>query len=139
MKTHSNTIFALIGILSIVLLALTGCGSSTSSSYSATPTSTSADVVAVDCSTVVPSTTVTISGSAFSSANSVVSVSSVVKWVNNDSITHTVTSGTPASLENKFDSTLTPSASICLKFNTAGTYKYFCKIHTFMTSIVTVQ
>jgi plastocyanin len=136
---HSATKFTLVCVFSVMILIVTGCGSSSSTNYSGTPTSSSADVVAVDCSTVVPSGTVAISGSAFSTANSVIPVSSVVKWINNDSVTHTVTSGTPAELDTKFDSTITPSASLCFKFNTAGTYKYFCKIHTFMTGIVTVQ
>lgn len=145
MKNRSKgvLVFMMSGFfLLLAVFALVSCGNSSSSSYSATPTTTTAAVQLVDCSTVTtPAGTVTISSSAlaFNPTSTTIPANGVVKWINNDSITHTVTSGTPAAPAGTFDSTLPASASLCLKFNTVGSYQYYCKIHASMTGSVAVQ
>jgi plastocyanin len=69
-----------------------------------------------------------------------VAVNGVVKWTNNDSTIHTATSGTPGALDGKFDTgNMAPNAAMCVQFLAAGSYNYFCNIHTFMRGTVTVQ
>lgn len=84
-------------------------------------------------------TDATIQNFAFSPGTLTISANTIVKWTNNDSTTHTVTSTTvPAN--GSFDSgNITPGTSVCFKFTVAGTYQYHCSIHTFMLGTVTVQ
>ncbi|MDP4174111.1 MAG: cupredoxin domain-containing protein [Bacteroidota bacterium] len=77
----------------------------------------------------------------FSPASITVSAGTTVKWINEDPINHTVTSGTPGSPDGKFDSgTIGPNGTYSFKFDTKGTYNYYCKIHAdIMTGTVIVQ
>lgn len=79
--------------------------------------------------------------SKFSPASITVSAGTTVKWINEDSYNHTVTSGTPGSPDGKFDSgTIGASGTYSFKFDTKGTYNYYCKIHAdIMTGTVIVQ
>jgi plastocyanin len=53
----------------------------------------------------------------------------VVRWTFTGD-PHTVTSGTPASPDGRFDSGIKDAGgSFQLTFDTAGTYRYFCQIH----------
>ena len=64
----------------------------------------------------------------------------MVVWSNVDNITHTVTSGTPGSPTSDFDSgNLTGGGTYSHTFSAAGTFPYFCKIHTSMTATITVN
>jgi plastocyanin len=84
-------------------------------------------------------TDVTIQDFSFNPSTVTVLANSIVKWTNNGSTTHTVTSTTvPAN--GTFDSSnVSPGTSVCFKFTVAGTYHYECSIHTIMTGTVTVQ
>ena len=64
-----------------------------------------------------------------------------VMWNNIDSAGHTVTSGTPAEgPSGHFDSGLmAPDAMFSHKFTGAGTYDYFCIVHSWMTGSVMVS
>jgi plastocyanin len=80
-----------------------------------------------------------------------INVNDTVKWVNNDTEPHTVTSGlgggmASAATNSKgkpnglFDSGLfKPGSSYSLKFNKSGTFNYFCTIHPWMEGIVNVN
>lgn len=70
-----------------------------------------------------------------------ISVGQTVLWENMDSVSHTVSSGTPGNLDGKFrSSTLVPGQTFQFTFTTAGTYPYFCEIHgAQMTGTITVQ
>lgn len=61
-------------------------------------------------------------------------------WTNEDSVAHTVTSGTPGSPTGQFDFSL-PSKSSNAKFSfpQIGVVPYFCKIHTQMTGTINVS
>ena len=80
-----------------------------------------------------------------------VSVNDTITWINNDTESHTVTSGNGAGIEslmnNKrgtpnglFDSgSFKPGQSWTHTFTKPGTYNYFCTIHPWMDGVVTVQ
>ncbi len=118
-------------------VAFYSCGSSTPNTRMSTVSSASAKIVTCPATT---GTAVAISNFAFQPGSVTISSKDIVKWTNNDSTTHTVTSGTPGAPDGKFDSgNLAPNATVCIQFLSAGAYQYFCNIHLFMTGTVTVQ
>lgn len=78
---------------------------------------------------------------AFVPANITVAAGTTVTWTNQDSYEHTVTSGTPQAPDGKFDSGLIgQNATFSYKFDTKGTFNYYCKPHQqVMKGTVTVQ
>lgn len=71
-----------------------------------------------------------------------VDVGGEVTWNNDDSAAHTVTSGTPAddTPGEQFNSGLFMAGAVFShKFETAGTFNYFCMVHPWMEGIVVVQ
>ncbi len=64
-----------------------------------------------------------------------------VLWTNADSVTHTVSSGTPGALDGKFRSNqLAPGQSFSFTFTQVGSYPYFCENHgASMIGTVNVQ
>ncbi len=83
---------------------------------------------------------ISIQGMAFSTTNKTISVGTTIKWTNNDAVTHTVTSGVPGNPTGVFDSgNIAPGGTFSYTFNQAGTYNYYCKIHTSMRATITVQ
>lgn len=67
---------------------------------------------------------------------------STVRWINDDSAIHTVTSGKGLSDPNNgaiFDSgNLLATLVFEYQFNKSGTYDYFCALHPFMTGKIVV-
>jgi plastocyanin len=98
-------------------------------------------VVEVDCGAVTPDATVSIASAAFSPGSTTISVGDVVQWTNNDAIPHTVTAGSSGSPNpDLFHSgTLSQTDTVCLRFDVAGSYPFYCQIHTSMTGSVTVE
>ncbi len=84
---------------------------------------------------------VTIQNFLFTPASLTISANDIVKWTNNDTVIHTVTSGTTPTPDGKFDSgnVGTGGGTVCVQFFQVGAYPYFCTLHTFMTGTVTVQ
>jgi plastocyanin len=81
-----------------------------------------------------------IQGMAFSPANKTISVGTKLKWSNKDGVTHTITSGVPGSPSGVFDSgNIGSNGVFSFTFSQAGTFKYYCKIHSSMTGTITVQ
>ena len=66
---------------------------------------------------------------------------STVTWINNDNVTHTVTSGNPQQgADGKFDSgLLKPGKRFSHTFNEVGTFNYYCQIHPAMTGTIIVD
>ena len=64
-----------------------------------------------------------------------------VTWTNDDSAAHTVTAGNAADgLSGEFDSGLfMTGATFTHKFESVGTYDYFCMVHPWMVGVVMVQ
>ncbi len=60
----------------------------------------------------------------------VIGVNNTIKWVNQDSTLHTVTSTSVPSGANSFDSgNMNPSSTYSLTLALAGTYQYHCTLH----------
>jgi plastocyanin len=84
----------------------------------------------------------------FRPSHLVVSRGTTVTWHNADQTNHTVTSGRRANADSlgrpdgRFDGKLGPTGgTYSRKFTSAGTFRYFCKLHTGsgMTGEVTVR
>src|ERR671924_108857 len=73
-----------------------------------------------------------------------VSVGTTVTWTNNDSQPHTVTSGSNAQPDNKFNSSpnftplLNPGQTFSFTFTQSGEYPYYCMLHPNMVGTVSV-
>jgi plastocyanin len=89
--------------------------------------------------------TIRVLDSVFSPANVTISVGDSVTWRFDGALNHTVTHGTSATVPpdaNKlFDSPTQSSGTFGYRFNDAGSYAYFCRIHLGMgmKGTVTVQ
>ena len=63
-----------------------------------------------------------------------------VTWINQDEITHTVTSGTPENRNGRFDSPLEgKGAAFSTILDRPGTYTYFCNRHQSMRGEIHVR
>ena len=83
--------------------------------------------------------TVNIKGFAFSPATLTVTKGTKVTFSNQDSATHTITSGANRTKDGKFDQQVTGSNETTITFDTPGTFEYFCTIHSSMKGTITVQ
>ena len=90
-------------------------------------------------STAAKTGSVTIKGFAFSPATLTVDKGTVVTFANQDSTTHTVTSGTNRTKDGKFDQQISGGTEGTVTFDTVGTFVYFCSIHSTMTATVVVK
>jgi plastocyanin len=72
-----------------------------------------------------------------------VAVGTTVTWTNNDATLHTVYSGTPDDSANSgklFQSTyMAKGQTFEHKFETAGTFDYYCTLHPFMLGKIVVS
>ena len=69
-----------------------------------------------------------------------IAAGTTVSWSNDDSAAHTVTSGSNATPDSKFDSgLLSPAKTFEYKFDSAGKTEYFCQVHPWMVGTVTVE
>ena len=79
--------------------------------------------------------TASIKDFAFAPAKTTVAPGTEITWTNADSAPHTVTAN-----DKSFDSgSLAKDATFVRKFDTAGTFEYFCTIHDYMKATVTVE
>lgn len=68
-----------------------------------------------------------------------VPVGTTVRWLNKDSVLHTVTSGADRKPDGKFDGTLARAGDeFTYTFTEPGTYEYYCKPHLNMNGTVVV-
>lgn len=84
---------------------------------------------------------ISIGDNFYSPQNLNINVGDTVEWVNNGGVAHTVTSGSPSNAGQVFDSgNLGRGALFSFRFNTAGSFPYFCRIHgSTMSGTITVQ
>jgi plastocyanin len=81
----------------------------------------------------------------FMPANMTIRAGDTVRWTNGEDELHTVTSGPGSNDPNAgalFDEQLPDQgSSFAFRFQTAGTYPYFCRVHELMgmTGTITVQ
>ncbi len=76
---------------------------------------------------------VKINGLAFSPAEITIREGDTIEWVNGDFIDHTATAD-----DGSWDVVVAESRSARLRFDHAGTTKYFCRFHPDMTGTVHV-
>ena len=122
---------AFLAVFAVTLAACTSTPAAGPAATSAAPAATSAAPAA--------KAAVTIKGFAFAPATLEVAKGTVVTFTNSDSATHTVTSGANRTKDGKFDQQITGSAEATVKFDTAGTFEYFCQLHSSMKGTVTVK
>jgi plastocyanin len=100
-----------------------------------TPTPT-ASVSSTPKASVAPKITIDIRNFSFSPATLNIKTGTKVTWVNNDSVSHTVTSDSGNLLNSP---TLSPGQSFSFTFTNAGSVNYHCSIHTMMKGSVIVS
>ena len=83
--------------------------------------------------------TVRMKGFAFSPATLTVRKGAKVTFDNQDSATHTVTSGASRTKDGKFDTEVSGGTQTEMTFDTAGTFVYFCQFHSNMVATVVVN
>ena len=129
-----SAVLALV-VVAVGGLLLVGCGSS--SKKASNPTTTGAAAAAKTAGGSAANA-VTIQGFAFAPKTLNAKVGWTVTWTNKDSTDHTVSSD--SSDPAKFDSGhLGNGKTFSFTFAKPGTYKYFCKIHSFMKATVVVS
>lgn len=141
-KRNLLVVVALVVTLAVVV----GC--SAQAAGTATP-AVSAATSAVGGATAAPAAGGTVAAAAaevvlknfaFSPKELTVSVGTTVTWVNQDTVAHTVTAGQRGSPSGMFDSgELAAGKSFSFTFTQAGTYPYFCAVHSNMDGTITVQ
>jgi len=79
-----------------------------------------------------------LGANAYSPNPNTVTVGTTVRWINNDSMQHTVTNDTGTS--ETFDLVLSPTVQRTRKFDNAGSFPYHCRIagHNMSGTIVVV-
>ena len=82
---------------------------------------------------------ITIKGFAFSPASLSVSKGTKLTITNQDSTTHTFTSGANRTKDGKFDEQLSGGNETTITLDTAGTIEYFCQFHSSMKGTITVK
>ena len=96
---------------------------------------TSSETTDDDADETPQSNAVDITGFAFSPETLTISIGDTVAWTNKESATHTATAD-----GGEFDSgNLGNGDTFSYTFTAAGTYTYYCKIHTSMTATIIVE
>ena len=123
-------------ILLVFVVSLVGCAQQQTVQQpppvqQAQPPAQQQGQVAVDVQPAVQE--IKISGFAFNPAELTIAVGTSVKWVNEDSAPHAITS------ENFKSSTLSKGDSYSFRFATPGIYDYACSIHSSMKGQIIVK
>ena len=112
-------------ILLTLIVLLTACAESVTTTTSAGPSGVA--------------TPVGVSDFSFSPSTVTVSVGDTITWNLTDG-SHTSTSGTPPDGDGLWSETLDPEAPFAFTFTEAGEFPYFCRFHPyFMTGVVIVE
>ena len=134
----SRRIVTLLSIGALALVAACGGGSTTATgapASSAPSAAASSGGAACAPSDAAPTVTSSMSNIAFAPAAITAKVGDVIGWTNKDTVQHTATlKSDPTCTTPNIGNGETGS----LVFNVAGTYEYFCKIHSSMTGTITV-
>ena len=144
-SVRTSTIAA--ALVALAVLAVSGCGSSSSSNTTADTSSSGTQPSSTTTSgprstTSGPSTTVPgqvdIVDYDFSPGTTTIKVGERVTWLNRDSVDHWVITapGTPQPFDLGRQGS---AASASHTFDTKGTYPYFCNLHNYMKGEVIVQ
>ena len=109
-------------------ITFVACASTAGSGTSPTPAATAAK-----------QTNVAIKGFAFSPATITVTKGTKVTFSNQDSTTHTVTSGANRVKDGTFDAQISGGNETQIAFDKTGTFAYFCQFHQGMVATVIVN
>lgn len=92
-------------------------------------------------STTPPANEIWMQNVAFVPSTLTISKGTTIKWTNKDSFNHTASSGTPSSPNSLFDSgNMGKDQTFSFKFDSVGTFHFYCKIHSqMMQGVITVQ
>jgi plastocyanin len=159
-----TTIFCLLMLGALVLLAACGSNSTTTASSptsstatsnpaptattggntygrygsggNTTPTATTAPTGATQTVTI---TTVSSGQFAFSPKSLTIPVGTTVIWKNTTQAPHTVTSNDGKSFNTGDSTPVAPGSTFSFKFTKAGTFAYHCNFHPFMTATLIVK
>jgi len=127
----------------VAALLITACSSDDDTVDSARPSDTVTDVATLapgGSPTVnAANNEVLVQGFRFQPAALTISTGTEVRWLNEDDIRHTATSGIPGEITPQFmidlDGQGTDGSFV---FTAAGTYEYFCEVHESMRGTVVV-
>ncbi len=81
-----------------------------------------------------PDNEVGMTASTFQPASLTVSAGTTVRWINDSSVAHTVTSN-----DGLFDETLQPGQDFSYTFDDTGSYNYVCTLHPGMNGVIIVE
>jgi plastocyanin len=127
------SILVLVLVLGAVV-ALVGCSAAPpASAPAATPPASTGGSTSAPAAG--GTTEVSIANFAFAPADLTVKAGDTVKWTNNDSVAHTITSDSGAFESGNLD----PGASYSFTFKAPGAFAYHCGVHPSMTAKITVQ
>jgi manganese oxidase len=135
-EQHTGQVFMkqiYLASLLIYVVAVAGCGGGGSSPMTTTPTPTptpgGATPVGIQAGASFLSTT------AYLPNPITITVGTTITWTNNDNVSHDVTS------QNNlfFSGNMAPGQTFSQKFQSTGSFPYYCTIHPMMVGTVTVQ
>jgi plastocyanin len=130
MKSKINLMAMFLGVTIILALALTaGCKNN---DYSSNPVTGGGGGTP-------GANEVWMQGMSFNPASKIIAAGTTITWTNKDNYAHTVTSGVPGTPDGLFNANVSAGGTFSFKFASAGTYKYYCSIHSMMTATMTVQ
>jgi plastocyanin len=123
-----------ISMALLAALLLGACGSTTSAATAAPPTAR-APAPATAAPAVISGPQIVIGNFTFTPNALTVAVGTTITWINHDDLPHTVTAQ-----DHSFTSSgLDTEDSFTHQFIVAGTYAYYCTIHTKMTATIIVR
>jgi plastocyanin len=124
----------------VVVLALAGCGGDTAQEPDDTAAEQPTDGTdGADEDEPGDGPTVVVSDLAFQQDSVTTSAGTAATWDNQDSVGHTVTSGTPGDATGVFDEELPAGEQVSITVDEPGTYPYWCQIHPDMTAELVVE
>ena len=97
----------------------------------------------IDCTEALPAAEVSMNfSSGFSPNSATIAPGQVALFVNSDPFAHTITSYSGISVvpspDGRFDFDVASGESVCVLFPAAGTFPYYCTVHTSMRGQITV-
>jgi plastocyanin len=126
--TSRFTQFGAVCISALSIALATGCGDDDSSSPDSEAPGAAGVIITIGPGSM------SLGDNAFGQNPREIETGSIVTWVNNDSVAHTVTSSTGI-----WDSgTIPPGQSFSRMFNDEGAFPYFCELHPGMRGTIRV-
>lgn len=134
-KITTTYALALISVSVLLILFLVSCGPYRNGQAADLDTSADGQADMAEEDTV----EIEMQNSKFSPGSIEIKAGTTVTWLNSDSFSHTVTSGTRGQPDGRFDSGSIPGGNTySYTFDQPGEYEYFCEFHAGMSGKVTV-